>query len=267
MNLHQTCHLAQTIAREAGALLRDGLMRPKQIKTKSTPIDWVTQYDEASEQLIKTRLAAAFPDHGFIGEETGATNDDRPFVWHIDPLDGTLNYAHGVPFFAVSLALAHNGRSLLGTIYTPMLDECFYAIVGEGAFMVQGAGEKRPLIPSTTTNLQTSLLCTGYPHNRHLTGITGYPQTRAFLQAAQDVRRLGSAALEMAYVAAGRLDGFWEMRLSSWDYAAGALLVQEAGGTVTQTNGTPYALAGELPLAASNGHIHQQMLDVLAQVD
>ena len=264
MDLHQTCHFAQTIAREAGALLRDGLAQPKQIKTKSTAIDWVTQYDEASEHLIKTRLAAALPDHGFVGEETGVTSGDSPFVWYIDPLDGTMNYAHGLPFFSVSLALAHNGRSLLGVVYSPMLDECFYALAGEGAWVMQGGGEKRPLIPSPTTDLQASLLCTGYPHNRRLTGITNLPQTAAFLHAAQGIRRLGSAALELAYVAAGRLDGFWELRLSSWDYAAGVLLVQEAGGCVTQTNGTPYALAGELPLVASNGHIHQQMLAVLA---
>jgi myo-inositol-1(or 4)-monophosphatase len=148
-----------------------------------------------------------------------------------------------------------------------MLDECFYGLAGEGAFVVQTGGEKRPLTVSPTADLQASLLCTGYPHDRRLTGITNLPQTSAFLHAAQGIRRLGSAALELAYVAAGRLDGFWELRLSSWDYAAGVLLVQEAGGRVTQTDATPYALAPELPLVASNGHIHQQMLAILAQAE
>lgn len=251
------------IAREAGALLREGLGRGTAVTYKSSDVDLVTEYDTAAEALITTQLKAAFPGHRLVAEESGHhQGDGRDYVWYIDPLDGTNNFAHGLPHFAVSLALYAGQRPLLGVVYDPMRDECFSAVSGGGAQLVSG-GAERPLRVSQAEDLLHSLLATGYPYDRHRSEQDNLAQAAAFLKAGQGLRRAGAAALDLAYVAAGRLDGYWEFKLKSWDVAAGLLLVQEAGGHVSTIDGRPLSLEPMLSLVASNGRIHPAMITVL----
>jgi myo-inositol-1(or 4)-monophosphatase len=213
------------------------------------------------------RLEAHFPDHGILAEEGGGAENGRnsPYLWHIDPLDGTNNFAHGFPVFCVSIALYESGRPLIGVIYDPVREECFSAVSGQGAYLTS-AGKVTKLQVSSTENLLNSLLATGFPYDRHTSPQNNVAQLSAFLNEAQGVRRPGAAALDLAYVAAGRLDGYWEFKLSTWDVAAGILLVQEAGGCVTDVNGRPPEMAGKLALVASNGLIQEEMLAVLTAV-
>lgn len=266
MNYDDTLHLAVDIARQAGAYLLSGYLRPKRIETKSSAVDWVTEYDTTSEAMIVERLRHAFPEHGIVAEEGSARPAQSDYRWYVDPLDGTVNYAHDFPHFCVSLALARGNQSVLGVIYDPTRDECFTAVAGQGAFLTQGETVRR-LTVTPETALGRSLLATGFPYDRQTSEQDNVRQTQAFLKRAHGVRRAGSAALDTAYVAAGRLDGYWEYKLHSWDIAAGALLVREAGGQVTMIDGRPFALAtGQISVLMSNGHIHQQMLDVLDTV-
>jgi myo-inositol-1(or 4)-monophosphatase len=262
MNLKPILATGIDIAREAGALLRDGLGQGLSIQEKGTAVDWVTQFDEQAEALIVSRLQTAFPDHGLVAEEGSRANGDSPLTWYIDPLDGTNNFAHGLPVFCVSLALFEGNRPLVGIIYDPMRDECFSGASGLGATLTT-ADRTTPLQVSGATQLVHSLLATGFPYDRHTTKIDNVEPLLRFLKRVQGIRRAGSAALDMAYVAAGRLDGYWEYKLNSWDIAAGVLLVQEAGGQVTLIDGTPFSLSDSISLMASNGRIHPLMLDVL----
>jgi myo-inositol-1(or 4)-monophosphatase len=207
-------------------------------------------------------LRAAFPDHGFIGEEGTDETGAQPYVWHIDPLDGTNNYAHGYPVFCVSLALYEGQQPLVGVIYDPIQAECFTAIAGRGAW-VSGRGGAKPLRVSAATTLVSSLLATGFPYDAHTNPLDNAAYVARFVKRAFGLRRGGSAALDMAYVAAGRLDGYWEFKVSAWDVAAGILLVREAGGRVTSIDGQPLALTRQLHILASNGHIHDDMLAVI----
>ncbi|MEM7114331.1 MAG: inositol monophosphatase family protein [Chloroflexota bacterium] len=261
MDLTAVCQTAQEIAREAGAYLKEGLDQPKAITRKSSDIDWVTQYDTGSEALIRQRLDAAFPDHGFYGEEGGDQTTDSPYVWYVDPIDGTTNFAHGVPFFSVSLALYENGRPLVGVIYDPMRDEAFHAVAGQGALVTRGGVSKRCWV-SKTAVLTDALFATGFSYDRQQSRKSNVPEVSRFLQVAQGIRRTGSGALDIAYVAAGRFDGYWEQRLSCWDMAAGVLLVQEAGGKATFMDGSPFTIQSEFGLVASNGRLHDEMLTI-----
>ncbi|MDX1613248.1 MAG: inositol monophosphatase family protein [Candidatus Promineifilaceae bacterium] len=270
LNWHEAHTLAVALAREAGALLRHGLQQPKQIAQKSSAIDLATEYDHAAERLILTKLRHAFPDHRLLGEEAGqealpSGRADSPFVWYVDPLDGTNNFTHGYPFFAVSLALYESGHPRLGVVYDPLADECFSAVAGEGARLETATGQTRIRV-SNADELVDSLLGTGFPYDRHHASHDNLAQVGAFLKRVQGLRRSGSAALDLAYLAAGRLDGFWEFKLSSWDIAAGILLVREAGGQVTDLGGAPFALQSPEAIVASNGQIHEAMLATLAEV-
>jgi myo-inositol-1(or 4)-monophosphatase len=265
MKLQEIQEDALRIARQTGELLLEGFGQAKQIETKSTAIDLVTQYDTKAESFITAELQRLFPDHHLVAEEGDyGAQDDAEYLWFIDPLDGTINFAHGFPMFAVSLALYRQQQPLLGVVYDPTRDECFHAIRGEGAFLTSN-GSRQQLQISETRKLLSSLLTTGFPYDRHDSELNNLAQFSAFIKRAQGVRRPGVAALDMAYVAAGRLDGYWEYKLSNWDIAAGVLLVQEAGGTVTGMDSGPVALqpGHKLALIASNGHIQQEMLDVL----
>lgn len=262
MDLKPILTTGVAIAREAGALLRDGLGQGLSIQEKGTAVDWVTQFDQQAESLIVSRLQAAFPDHGLVAEEGSRANGDSPLTWYIDPLDGTNNFAHGLPVFCVSLALFEGNKPLVGIIYDPMRDECFSGASGLGATLTT-ATATTPLQVSQATNLVHSLLATGFPYDRHTTEMDNVAPLVRFLKQVQGIRRAGSAALDMAYVAAGRLDGYWEFKLKSWDIAAGVLLVQEAGGQVTLLDGSPFALSSSVSLMASNGRIHPLMLDTL----
>jgi len=262
MNLKPILATGIDIAREAGALLRNGLGQGLSIQQKATAVDWVTQFDEQAEALIVSRLQDAFPDHGLVAEEGSRANGGSPLTWYIDPLDGTTNFAHGLPVFCVSMALYKENKPLIGIIYDPTRDECFAGASGMGANLTTANGTI-PLRVSHATELVHSLLATGFPYDRHNSEQDNMRQLVSFLKRAQGIRRAGSAALDMAYVAAGRLDGYWEFKLNSWDIAAGVLLVQEAGGQVTLMDGSPFTLSASVSLVASNGRIHPVMLDIL----
>jgi myo-inositol-1(or 4)-monophosphatase len=263
MNLHTIHATAVETARAAGALLRDGYGQKPDIQHKSAAGDWVTQFDLAAEALISDRLTRAFPDHAIMAEESGSNHRAGPWRWYVDPLDGTNNFAHGLPAFCVSLALWEATKPRVGVVYDPLRDECFSAIAGQGAWLTTG-GARRPLAVSQTAELVYSLVATGFPYDKHTSAVDNIAQTAVFLKRIQGLRRSGAAALDLAYVAAGRLDGYWEQKLNSWDAAAGVLLVQEAGGQVTLLGGEPFALTPKLSLTASNGRIHAAMLATLA---
>jgi myo-inositol-1(or 4)-monophosphatase len=244
-------------ARGAGRLLRDELGGARRISHKRSVIDLVTEMDQRSERFIVERLLGAFPDHGVLAEEGGVTRGRSEYRWVIDPLDGTTNYAHGLPVFAVSVALERAGVVELGVAYDPTRDECFVAERGQGATL---GGE--PIRVSTTSSLDSSLLVTGFPYDIRTTAETNLPEYAALSVRAQAIRRLGSAVLDLCYVACGRFDGFWELALGPWDMAAGGLIVQEAGGRVTNVRGGPWRLEGP-GILASNGLVHDAILSGL----
>jgi myo-inositol-1(or 4)-monophosphatase len=255
---HVTTFLTVAVdaARSAGKLLREELGGTRRIQHKGV-INIVTEMDHRSEAMIVRRLRDAFPDHAVLAEEGGATAGRSDYRWHIDPLDGTTNYAHALPIFAVSIALERTGVVELGVAYDPTHDECFVAERGKGATL---NGE--PIRVSSCATLDASLLVTGFPYDIRTTAETNLPEYAALSLRAQAVRRLGSAVLDLCYVACGRFDGFWELSLNSWDMAAGGLLVQEAGGRVTNVHGGPWRLDGPGVLA-TNGHIHDVVLEGL----
>lgn len=264
MDFDHVLEIAEAAARAAGELLMDGFGREKDVRTKSSSIDFVTQYDLAAEALILEHLRAAFPGHSLVGEEGAAETGAQPYTWYIDPLDGTNNFSHGFPVFCVSLALYEGQRPLAGVIYDPTRDECFTAAAGSGARLVGPSGNQ-PLRVSGTATLEQGLLATGFPYDVHTSPLDNGAYVARFIKRAFGLRRAGSAALDMAYVAAGRLDGYWEFKVSPWDVAAGILLVQEAGGTVTAIDGAPVALADKLHILADNGLIHTEMLGVIQE--
>lgn len=247
------------IARAAGEVLRQGYGRQHQIEYKGET-DLVTEVDKASEALILSEINARFPGHTLFTEESGEHAGDAEHVWYIDPLDGTLNFAHGLRLFCVSIAYAYQGDLTLAAIYDPLAEELFSAQRGQGA---QCNGQ--PLQVSPVDALIRSLLVTGIPPDaRHNPGKT-YVHFERFSQRSRGVRRLGSAALDLAYVAAGRLDGYWQRHLNAWDVAAGALLIQEAGGRVTALDGGPDFLGQPQSILAANPALHALMLEVLQE--
>lgn len=252
--------VALDAARSAGKLLRDGLGGTRQVDYKDHPTNLVTEMDRRSEALIVERIRAAFPDHAILGEEGGVRAGNSPYRWLIDPLDGTTNYAHRLPIFSVSVALEHAGRVELGVAYDPTREECFVAERGRGATL---NGE--PLRVSTTAILDESLLVTGFPYDIRTNPDNNLAEYAALSRRCRAVRRLGSAVLDLCYVAAGRFDGFWELTLGPWDMAAGGLMVEEAGGRLTDVRGGPWRL--DVPqVAATNGRIHDALLTALADV-
>jgi myo-inositol-1(or 4)-monophosphatase len=248
---------ALAIAREAGQILREEFTRPVNIRYKGDEVDLVTQADKRSESAIVARLTSLFPDHAIAAEEgTGhETASGSGYRWHVDPLDGTTNFAHGYPCFCVSIALAKNNLLEAAVVYHPVHEEIFAAARGQGATL---NGKK--ISVSKIPGLTTSLLCTGFPvHNRKDSPNLRYYGD--FTMRSHGVRRDGSAALDLASVAVGRFEGFWEFGLKPWDTAAGILLVEEAGGKVTDLAGEPYRLGGPAVLA-TNGLVHDEMLAV-----
>jgi len=248
---------AVAAAKEAGALQRERLTGEMEVCFKGE-VDLVTEVDRLSEDLILTRLRNSFPGHCFLAEEGGAQGENSSHRWVIDPLDGTTNYAHGFPWFCVSIALEVDGELTLGVIYHPMMDQLFTAVKGEGAYL---NGQR--ILVSNRHPLRRSLLATGFPYDVARDNENNFGHFFDFQLAARGVRRAGAAALDLAYVAAGRLDGYWECKLKPWDVAAGALLVAEAGGSVTNHAGERYSIYDHRILA-SNGAIHKEMLGVLS---
>ena len=247
--------IAKEACREAGVILRSRMGKVHEISKKGE-IDLVTEADLAAEKTILKIIGRHFPDDAILAEETGKQGPAGARTWIIDPLDGTTNYAHGFPFFAVSIALETGSQGVVGLVYNPGMDELFEAVKGKGAFL-NGA----PLQTSGTKSIKESLLATGFPYDVHQRSEEVVSLLHKMLTRAQGIRRLGSAALDLCYVAAGRLDGFWEEDLKPWDTAAGNIIVGEAGGRLTTYDGRPYT-PYQKTVVASNGWIHGEMTAV-----
>ena len=228
------------IAKQAGLILREGYEKHHDIKSKGRQDDLVTEMDKKSENFILDRLNALYSGDMVITEETGQHTGDADHVWYIDPLDGTMNYAHGIPLFAVSIGYAYKGELTMGVVYDPMRDECFYAEKGKGAW-VNG----KPIHTSERSDLKNSLFVTGFSMKvLEERGISNFPAFEHFMRTTAGVRRTGVAALEICYVACGRFDGMWELKLCAWDVAAGFVIAKEAGVKITALDGVSEAFKG-----------------------
>jgi len=250
--------LAERMARAAGQIQRERYETELDVRTKSASIDLVTEVDRACEALIVETLRSERPDDAVLAEE--GSGDDRPdaaWRWIVDPLDGTMNYAHGYPRFCVSIGVEHGGVPTLGAVYDPLLDELFAAVRGAGASL-----NGRALRVSSEDALERALLSTGFAYDVHRSEEDNLDHFAHFVKAARGLRRDGSAALDLCYVAAGRLDGFWELKLHPWDVAAGNLIVEEAGGRISDFSGAPSSGSGR-EILASNGRIHHAMIALL----
>jgi len=252
-----TLDFAIQTAKEAGSLLRDHFGRELDVSHKSSSIDLVTEVDLLSEEFIKEKIATYYPRHQILAEESGHKETTSEYRWLIDPLDGTTNYAHGYPFFCVTLALEYRGEIVLGVAYDPIRGELFVAERGSGALL-----NSRPIRMSRTEKLAESLLATGFPYYVRARPDESLRYFARFVSTAQAIRRDGSAVLDLCYLACGRLDGFWELGLKPWDMAAGALMVEEAGGRVTKFNGRRFNIY-EPEILATNGLIHDEMIAIL----
>lgn len=264
--------VAINCAAKAGEWIKTKVGGYSTLNLKTSHHDLVTEVDKGSENLIRSLILTHFPDHAVLGEEgvepgpaasTAALDEvkDAEYLWIIDPIDGTTNFVHGFPFFSVSIALAHRGEVILGVVYDPSKDELFIAEKGKGAY-VRG----RRTRVSGETKLRDSLVATGFPADRDGALPLNLRQLETVVPQVRNVRTAGSAALHLAYVAAGRLTAFWEIGLNSWDIAAGALLIQESGGVVTDLDGNPYHL-GVRDVVASNGGVHDELLAVLRSAE
>lgn len=248
---------ARAVAREAGEIQKRDFFKKGSVSFKGE-IDLVTETDTACQALIHGRLADLFPGHDFLGEEGLRRLTGAEFRWVIDPLDGTTNFAHRFPWFCVSIALEHHGAIVAGVVFNPMSGEMFSAEAGGGAFL-----NEAPVRVSSIGELGRSLVATGFPYDirESRTNIEAHDR---FLMAAQAVRRCGSAAIDLCYVACGRFEAFWELKLKPWDTAAGLIVLTEAGGTITDLQGRPADIYRP-EICASNGRIHQAMLDILGK--
>jgi myo-inositol-1(or 4)-monophosphatase len=295
----------------AGKLIRDRFDHPRTISFKGSPINLVTEVDQAADRLIRRTIHARFPDHDFLTEESIPTGKGSPFKWIVDPLDGTTNYAHHYPQVGVSIALEYTpphpqplslrargaasltlsrrervadatatlasaraavaegrvrqGTIILGGVYDPFRDELFWAVRGKGAFLRRGTSDKKIHV-SQTRRLASSLLLTGFPYDRRERVDIYLSYVREFMQRIQGIRREGAAALDLCWVACGRVDGYWEWRLKPWDVAAGKIIVEEAGGRLTTFAGKPFSIYGEQTLA-TNRRIHREMLAVMEPLE
>ena len=250
--------VATEIAHEAGSLLEQYFEKRPAIEYKQE-FDLVTAADRASEKLIIERLRSRFPSHSIVGEEGGGIDNNSEYVWYVDPLDGTTNFAHGYPVFAVSLGLLHKGEPIAGVVFDPIRKECFSAEKGSGAYL-----NNRRIHVTKTTVMEEGIYGTGFPSPRRHTNVN----VHFFHQVSMlthGSRRVGSAALDLCWIACGRLDGFWEFGLKSWDTAGGIILVAEAGGTYTDMHGGPYKIAGPT-LAATHGKVHEPLLELFSEV-
>ncbi len=254
--MHEYLETAVLAARAAGKLQRERLWGDHEIMFKGES-NLVTEVDKACEEMIVGTIRERFPDHDILAEENDYASLHSSHKWIIDPLDGTTNYAHGFPWFGISIALEIEGAIMMGVIYHPMMDELFTAVAGNGACL-NGAAIR----VSSRAPLKNCLLATGFPYDRTWDTENNCANCESMQRAARAVRRAGAAALDLAYVAAGRLDGYWECKLNPWDVAAGMLLVREAGGKVTDYQGNPYSIYNHRILA-SNGLIHGEMEGIL----
>ncbi len=261
MNYDLFLKTAVDLALQAGEIIRNNFGEDFDRGFKSCPSDLVTEVDRQSEELITLGLQKAFPEHVIIGEENEKAPETgrNSFTWYVDPLDGTTNFVYGIPFCSVSIGLCRQDRVLAGVVYDPFRRECFTASAGCGAFL-----NGRPVqVDKLRQTLPESLLVTGYPANKSFSERLNRIDYHRIIHRCSNLRALGSAALELAYVACGRLTGFWENTLMPWDVAAGSLMVEEAGGRVTDVDGNKLVLEPYLSIAASNGLIHDELLKFL----
>lgn len=262
--------VAINAAAKTGEWIKTRLGNHKELNTKLSPQDLVTDVDKGAELMIRKLILTHFPDHEFLGEEgilpgpdasaeAIASYEDAEYLWIVDPIDGTTNFVQGFPYFCVSIALAHHGEIIVGVIYDPIRDELFVAEKGKGAYM-----HGNPTHVSGDQELAGSVLAIGFNPERDFALPLNMKAIEALSTRTRSLRAMGSAAMHLAYVAAGRMSGYYEVGLNSWDIAAGALLVQESGGKVTDTKGNPYHL-GVRHMVATNGHIHQELLKVIEE--
>jgi len=249
-------NVARQAARDAGKTLKDLFGRVNHV-TKKGKTDLVTEADFAAEKIIMDMIHKSFPQDGFVAEEAGEHRSNASRIWFIDPLDGTVNFAHAFPFFAVSIGLQVNGDAVLGVVFNPYMDEFFEAAKGSGAFF-----NGKAIHVSSTSDLVDSLLAVGFPYTLHQNPHRVMDHMKKMAVLAQAIRRPGSAALDLCYVAAGRLDGYWEEGLKPWDTAGGMIIVREAGGIVSDYHGNPFS-PDKGTIVASNPLIHAAMLEVL----
>lgn len=250
---------AEDVARGAGEILRQNYGRKQTVHFKGE-INLVTEVDRRSEAYIMERIARAFPGHGILSEESSEVPSSTSYRWIADPLDGTTNYAHGYPCFCVSIAVERGEELLAGAVFDPLLGEMYAAAAGEGA-RLNGA----PISVSSTELLRRSLLSTGFAYDVNTAEDDNMDLFREFVLTGQAIRRDGSAALDLCYVACGRFDGFWELSLKPWDTAAGVLILRESGGLATRLDGSSYDIRRP-EILASNGRIHEQMISVIRRV-
>ena len=254
--MNELTRSAMEAARRAGVIVRDRFEKPHETSLKGRR-ELVTDVDRASEEVIFETILAAHPDDLIIAEETAPTLAESGRVWIVDPLDGTNNYAHGYPFFCVAIAVEEEGELTAGVVFDPLRDEMFVAERGRGA-SVNG----RPVRVSSNASLMESLVATGFPYDRTDDSTNNLGNLNRFVVAVRGIRRGGSAELDLVYVACGRLDGFWERGLKTWDVSAGGLIVLEAGGAVTNFDGGGWNhRLGDI--VASNGLIHGEMLELV----
>lgn len=260
MTLH-LLQIAKKLAHDAGKLALQIQENGFEISTKSSWADMVTEADKACENLIIKTIKQNFPDHSILGEESGKTEGGSEYKWIIDPIDGTTNFAHGLPIFGISIAIIKDGNPIIGVVEIPALKETFWAQKGEGAFL-----NEKPIHVSDTQEISKSLLATGFPYKREGARYEmAIKLFNEFYKPCHGVRRLGAASIDLCFVAAGRFDGYWEYDLKPWDIAAGKIIIEEAGGQVTNMDGTTLDPKKEAILA-TNGHLHKEMLTQIARL-
>lgn len=258
MPLH-LLQIAKKLAHDAGNMALDYQKKGFTVQSKGSHLNLVTEADKACEALIIKTIKRNFPDHGIVSEESGLVEGSSEYKWIIDPIDGTSNFARGIPLFAISIAIVKNGKPIIGVVEVPALGETFWAKEGEGAHL----GSRRIYV-SQTGEVKNAMMATGFPYRREHPRFTKNMELfQAFYTPSLGVRRLGSAAIDLCYVAAGRFDGFWEFDLESWDIAAGKIILEEAGGMVTNMDGSRLN-PKEKNLLATNGLIHSEMLKTIA---
>jgi myo-inositol-1(or 4)-monophosphatase len=250
-------HKVIEVSKIAGEIIRQGFGKNFSIELKGSLTNLVTEIDKKSEAAIIGFIKKEFPGHAVLAEESGSHKTDSEYLWVIDPLDGTTNFAHGLPIFSVSIGIMKKGETICGVVYDVMNDAVFSAEKGSGAF----SNGKR-LAVSLNDDLRKSVLVTGFPYNISENPDQAIERFEVFLKEARAIRRLGSAALDLCYVAAGIFDGFWEVQLHPWDMCAGNLLVEEAGGSVTDFSNRPIDLSS-VQILATNGKVHQSMMQML----
>ncbi|MBI5273505.1 MAG: inositol monophosphatase [Chlamydiales bacterium] len=251
---------AMQLALQAGRILKGGFGSHFLVESKTDRHDLVTEYDRKVESFLIGEIKKKYPSHSFLAEESGASNTDQSGLkWIIDPLDGTVNFAHHIPMFSVSIAITHQDTVLVGCIYNPMVDEMFHAIYQHGSYL-----NNKKIQVSSTKKLKDAMIATGFPYNVAENPFHCIDQFAHIAKLGIPIRRIGSAAIDLAYVAAGKFDAFWEVILQPWDFAAGLLIIKESGGMVSDLKGRPVSIYQKSSIVATNSHLHTQAIEHLS---